>query len=109
MNRMTKQIKNVRGQLFDLENFTRLGQGDVSISFIEPPPTSHPEYHATMMIQGCRLDLNHKACLLQFNEHTAGRVLLTLLEGLIFDVKQSTFQVDWQDSNWNNLDWFHTL
>jgi hypothetical protein len=107
---MTRKLKKVHGQLFDLDNYTLLGHGDVNITFIEPPQAYiRPEYHATITIEGCRLDLNHKACVLQFNKHTAGEVRLAIPVGLTFGVKQTTFQVHWQDSNWNNLDWFQSL
>jgi hypothetical protein len=107
---VSNHLKNVRGQLVDMDNYTSLGEGDVRILFIPPsPPSSHPIYQATIKLQGFRSDLDGKTCLLRLNEQIVGEVMLVIPKDSVFDTRQSTFNVHLQGSNWNDLDWFHSL
>lgn len=111
---MGKEVKKVRGQLFDTDTRMLLAEGDVFIARDQLSPSSSPSHKAAIIVdEGYPVDLAGKTCFLQLNQDLAGEVFVTIVDmdvpdDMAFD-EETTYHLAFQDPKWGNFDWFYSL
>ncbi len=104
---MSTEKKEVEGQLLDGKNVL-IDKATVEITLVMPTyPNALPKYNVSLVTDGYHPEVDGKVHTLKLREDLMGDVFLSIA-GLP-SRSRTKFNVNLQDSVWNNLEWFKNL
>lgn len=103
---MLNQTKKVKGQLLDITNKKLLSDINVEITLLKTQ-TDKPEFQVSGIVQGYKPEFADKSHILKIKEELLGEVFIAI-DG-IPDGIQTHYKIYFQESIWNNIDWFEAL
>lgn len=104
---MSAEKKEVEGQLLDGESVL-IDKATVEITLVKPTdPNALLIYKVSLVTDGYHPEVDGKVHVLKLREDLMGDVFLSI-SGLPSRLR-TKFNVNLQDSVWNNLEWFENL